>query len=39
MPLASYGTSIASIELPPLRQWQHLQSARTQLLIDVHADA
>jgi len=40
MPLASYGTApIASIELPPLRQWQHLQSARTELLIDVHADA
>ena len=40
MPLASYGTApIASIELPPLRQWQHLQSTRTELLIDVHADA
>ena len=32
MPLASYG--IAPIELPPLRQWQQLQSTRTALLAD-----
>jgi integron integrase len=32
MPLASYG--IAPVDLPPLRQWQQLQGARTALLAD-----
>ena len=40
MPSASYGIApLAPIELPPLRQWQQLQGARTELLADVLADA